>query len=67
MVNTEAVCIYTFSPAMSWYQVACPAVASEEVDSRNHQTTPQEGTNAADEHWVLKQGQELRQMPSLAV
>ncbi len=65
MVNIEA--IYTFSPAMSWYQVACLAVASEEVDSCNHQTTPQEGTNAADKHWVLKQCQDLRQMVTLAV
>lgn len=52
---------------MSWYQVTCLAVASEEVDNCNHQNTPQECTNAADQHWVLKQGQDLWQIPSLAV
>lgn len=67
MVNIEAACVHTFSPAMSWYQVADPAVPSEEADGCNHQAAPQEGTNAADQHWVLQHGQELRQIPSLAV
>lgn len=52
---------------MSWHQVACPAVPSEEADSCKHQSTPQEGANAANHHWVLKQGQDLRQTLSLAV
>lgn len=49
------------------YQVACSAVTSEEAVSSKHQTTPQEGANAANHHWVLKQGQDLRQTMPLAV
>lgn len=67
MLNIEPLRRHTFSPATSWYQAACPAVAFEQADSCNHQTAPQEGTNAADQHWVLKQSQDLRQIPSLVV
>lgn len=52
---------------MSWYQVASPAVASKEEHSCNHQNAPQEGANAANQHWVLKHGQDLRQIPSSAL
>lgn len=67
IINNEPVWRHTFSPAMSWYQVACPGMPSEEADSCNHETAPQEGANAADQHRVLKQGQDLRQILTLAV
>lgn len=66
-MKNEPVWRHTFGPAMSWYQVANPAVASEEEHSCNHQNAPQEGANAADQHWVLKHSQDLRQIPSLAL
>lgn len=66
-MKNEPVWRHTFGPAMSWYQVASPAVASEEEHSCNHQNAPQEGANAADQHWVLKHSQDLRQIPSLAL
>jgi len=67
MLDIRAVCGPTFGPAPSWYQVACPVVASEEEDSRHHQNAPQEGGDASDQHWVLKQGQDPGQILSLDV
>lgn len=53
-INNDSFYRRTFSPAVSRYQMSCPAMSFEEADSCNRQTAPQEGANAADQHWVLQ-------------